>query len=233
MASLKCGKVEIIITQLETINNVVIRESRGILYLIRVVECLEQSHELHFEEDANGNKSWENVGSHGRGDQSSVLKQTVNEEDNADKVDRSDDLEVQDEMAKNQWVDMEGLVVTQGGNYNDLTVSVVNEMARELENQSAVASFSCSKSSMPGELLQRHEVGNSRVGGNTGPSRLIRSLSDNGIIRPSINLEVVVNLGPHALVPSLNHVGEGQPNVIIEAHKGPRPQQPIHFGSDK
>ena len=42
----------------------------------------------------------------------------------------------------------------------------------------------------------------------------------------------MVNIDPHALVPSMNNVGEVQP-YIIEAHKGPRPIQSIHIGSDK
>ncbi|KAF5954793.1 hypothetical protein HYC85_007649 [Camellia sinensis] len=66
MASLKCGKVEIITKQMETINNMVIMESRGLSYSIRVVEYIEQSFGLQSEANVTGSKAWVNGGSHAR-----------------------------------------------------------------------------------------------------------------------------------------------------------------------
>ncbi|KAL7212284.1 hypothetical protein ACSBR2_015041 [Camellia fascicularis] len=57
MASLNCGKVEIITTQMETINNMVIMESRGLSYSIRVVEYIEQSFGLQSEANVTGSKA--------------------------------------------------------------------------------------------------------------------------------------------------------------------------------
>ncbi|KAL7175954.1 hypothetical protein ACSBR2_029512 [Camellia fascicularis] len=110
-------------------------ESKGISYPIRVVKCIEQRHGHHSVKVANGSKSWFANGSHGRVEQSSMFKQMDMEEDNAVKDGRNNDVEVRGEVEKTQWIDMEVKGLIQGGNCNSHTVSIVDETATKLENQ--------------------------------------------------------------------------------------------------
>ncbi|KAL7216503.1 hypothetical protein ACSBR1_028445 [Camellia fascicularis] len=175
MESLKCGKVEIITSQVECIDNTVIMESKGISYPTRVVECMQQSHRYHSEEVINGSKSWVYDGSHGRVDQSSVFKQLGKDEDDADKAVRNDDLDVQGEVAENQWVDMEktGLMHDDSCNLSLPQLVVVN----------------------------------------LGPFGLMRSLSGNGIARPTSNLEVVLSQAQYEGLCDGSELGLGRQNV--------------------
>ncbi|GMP24231.1 hypothetical protein CsSME_00001568 [Camellia sinensis var. sinensis] len=193
MASLKCGKVEIITSHVEIIDNMVIMESRGISHPIRVVECMQQSHGYHSEEVVNESKSWVNNGSHGRVNQSSMFKQMAKEEDDANKAVSNDDLDAQGEVAKNQWVDMKKMRLMHAGHCNSLTVSSEKETAGELETQIAAVDSSGTKTSMQCKSIHSQVVGNCTVIENFGPFGLMRSLSDNGIVRPTINLEVVLS----------------------------------------
>ncbi|KAL7242925.1 hypothetical protein ACSBR1_015347 [Camellia fascicularis] len=75
------------------------------------------------------------------------------EEDDANKVDCSDDLEAQGDVAKNQWDDMEGM-----GEHMVATImiSLFQLLMKRLENwqnQSAAAGFLRPKSSMQSRLL--------------------------------------------------------------------------------
>ncbi|KAF5962105.1 hypothetical protein HYC85_003314 [Camellia sinensis] len=80
-----------------------------------------------------------------------------------------------------------------GGNCNSSTASIVKETASGLENQIAAAVLPGSKTSMQSKLLQRQVNGNCEVVENCGPAGLMSSLSDDGIVRPNINLEVVLS----------------------------------------
>ncbi|KAI8007045.1 putative amino acid permease 7 [Camellia lanceoleosa] len=214
-----------------------------------------KSHGYHSEEVVNGGKSWVNDGSHERVDQSSLFKQLGKEEDNADKVVRNDDLDVQGEVAENQWVDMEKTGLMNDDSCNSLATSIVEETARDLEIQVAAIDPSGSKTSMQSKSVQSKVVGNCRVVENLKPFGLMRSLSDNGIARPTINLEVVLsqaqyeglcdgselglgrqnveNSSPLALVSLLNPEVEAQSNVLFEAHDNPGFDQQILIRSDK
>ncbi|KAI8008865.1 putative amino acid permease 7 [Camellia lanceoleosa] len=133
--------------EVECIDNTVIMDSKGISYPTRVLECMQQSHGYHTEEVINGGKSWVNDGSHGRVDQSSVFKQLGKKEDDADKVVRNDDLDVQGDVAENQWVDMEKTGLMYDDSCNSLIASIVKETARDLEIQIATVDPSGSKTS--------------------------------------------------------------------------------------
>ncbi|KAI8018518.1 hypothetical protein LOK49_LG04G02403 [Camellia lanceoleosa] len=236
---------------LECIDTMVQMVSRGISYPIRVVEGIRQSQESHSDEVVTGSKSWGNVGGHERVDQSSVSRQLGHQEEDADKDARHDDLDIQDEVANNQWVDVEEKGLKLGGNCNSSTASIVKETASGLENQIVDAIPPGSKTSMQSKLLQRQVMGNCGVVENCGPVGLMRSLSDNGIVRPNINLEVVlsavhyeelctdVELGmerqkvvdpdPGDLVPTCIPVAEVHSNGLLEANDVPGFDHPIHY----
>ncbi|KAL7182776.1 hypothetical protein ACSBR1_041454 [Camellia fascicularis] len=171
------------------------------------------------------------------------------EEDDADKDARNDDVDVQGEVEKTQWVDMEVKGLMQDGHCNSPTVSIVDETTTELENQKAAEGGVGSKTSMQSKLLQCQVVRNCRVIGEFESTGLMRSITDNGIIRPNIKLEVVLNQaqfegicnglgmglvrqnmvdpGPLTLEPPFYQVSKGQLNGLIEAHDNSSFEQQI------